>query len=425
MLDRTKTPAIHRIQDLVLPQPKVHHLDNGIEVYETHLGTQEVIKLELVYRAGRPWEQKRLAGRATAALIREGTAQKHSEQVAETIDFYGGTLSIPVNLDTSNISLYCLAKHFESLLPLVAELVTKPAFRPGELKNFIERNVRSLEVDLTRNDVVAYRMITEKMYGSDHPYGYNSNGDLFRQLKPLDLRTHFDRTYRAENCTIFISGWTNERTISLLNTYLGKRIPNGQALQPDYSAPKELPSKVFTEELSGVQTAIRVGRRLFNRQHPDYAGWYFLNTVLGGYFGSRLMANIREEKGLTYNIYSTLDPMLFDGYFYVGTEVANEQVYLALREIYREIEVLRNEVVGEEELEMVRNYLLGNLLTLLDGAFNVGDIVKMIVLDQLPMTYFDDLVKTIQTMDGTKLKALAQQYLQKEHLWEVVVGNSL
>lgn len=425
MLDRTKTPPIQRIQDLVLPRPKVHQLDNGIEVYETHLGTQEVIKLELVYRAGRPWEHKRLAGRATAALLREGTAKISSEQVAETIDFYGGTLSIPVNLDTSNISLYCLAKHFESLLPLIAKLVTQPAFRPGELRNFIERNVRSLEIDLTRNDVVAYRTITEKMYGSDHPYGYNSNGSLFRQLQPQDLQTHFDRAYRAENCTIFVSGWTNERTISLLNTYLGKRIPNGEALVPRISVPTEQPNKVFTEDLSGVQTALRIGRRLFNRQHPDYAGWYFLNTVLGGYFGSRLMTNIREEKGLTYNIYSTLDPMLFDGYFYVGTEVANEQVGVAITEIYREIEVLRNELVGEEELEMVRNYLLGNLLTLLDGAFNVGDIVKMIVLDELPMSYFDDLVHTIQTMDGTKLKALAQQYLQKEHLWEVVVGNSL
>lgn len=425
MLDRSKTPDIHRILDLALPAPMIHHLDNGIPVYETRMGTQEVIKLEIVFQAGRPWEIKQLAGRTTAALLRDGTSKWSSKEVAETIDFYGGTFSVPVNLDTSNISLYCLAKHFEQLLPLVSELITEPAFPQGELKTYIDRNVQRLEIDLTRNDVVAYRTITEKMYGAEHPYGYNSTAETFRALHQADLFEHFDRCYRAESCSIFISGWTNARTISLLNTYLGKQIRAGVAPSAQYELPTAKPGRFQLPEPAGVQTAIRIGRRLFDRHHADYPAWYVLNTILGGYFGSRLMANIREEKGLTYNIYSTLDPMLFDGYFYIGTEVDNQQAALAIREIYHELASLREELVGEEELEMVQNYLLGNLLTLLDGPFNVGDIVKTLTLDGLSMDYFDTLVRTIQEINEKDLQRLAQQYLQEEQLWEVVVGNSL
>ncbi|MEM9822073.1 MAG: insulinase family protein, partial [Bacteroidota bacterium] len=182
------------------------------------------------------------------------------------------------------------------------------------------------------------------------------------------------------------------------------------------------PKSIKIPHPDSVQTAIRIGSKIFNKKHPDYPGLFVLNTILGGYFGSRLMTNIREDKGYTYNIFSTLDTMISDGYFYIGTEVGNEFVEPTMTEIYGEIERLQNEAVEEGELQMVRNYLLGNLLTNLDGPFNVADVIKSLILDDLPFSEFDQMVHRIKTIESDELRRLAQKYLQKDQLWELIVG---
>ena len=397
-------------------------LDNGIPVYDVRMGTQEVLKLELVFLAGRPFERQKLAARATAALLKEGTIGHNGAEIAEVFDFYGGTLSAPVNLDTSTLVLYCLKRHFEYLLPLLAEIIRQPAFPEEELEALIERNKGRLQVDLSRNDVVAYRAITECIFGKDHPYGYNSYPQTYDELRREHVLEHFNRLYHTANCRIFISGRTDEQTISLLNTYLGQGLPEGRRETVSMSPSTEAPRKVFIEHPDTVQSAIRIGRQTFDRRHSDYQGLYVLNTVLGGYFGSRLMANIREEKGFTYNIYSTLDAMRYDGYFYIGTEVGREFTEAAIQEIYRELDLLRVDLIDKEEMAMVRNYLLGNLLTMLDGPFNVSEVVRTLIMDELPLSDFADLAEIIRTISPEKLRELARQYLDPADMWEVVVG---
>ncbi len=183
------------------------------------------------------------------------------------------------------------------------------------------------------------------------------------------------------------------------------------------------PKKIKIPLPNSVQTAIRIGSRLFNKRHQDYNTMYLLNTILGGYFGSRLMNNIREDKGYTYNIYSSIDTMQRDGCFYIGTEVGNEFVESTKEEIYKELNILQNELVGEQELKMVRNYLLGNLLTMLDGPFNTGEILKTMVLDELSRQDFDNLVNTIKYISAEEIQMVAKKYFNRENLWEVVVGE--
>jgi predicted Zn-dependent peptidase len=182
------------------------------------------------------------------------------------------------------------------------------------------------------------------------------------------------------------------------------------------------PQKIKIKHQDSVQTAILIGCRLYARNHPDYNDWIVLNTILGGYFGSRLMTNIRENKGFTYNIFSTFDTMHYDGCFYIGTEVGNDMVDKTLKEIYREMKILQKKAVSENELSMVKNYLLGNMLTMLDGPFNIIDIVKTTTLEQLPDNSFATLVESIKTITPQKIQTLAKKYLGPEKMWEVVVG---
>ena len=423
MPDRSIAPLIKQIDQIHLPSPTKYHLDNGIPVYEINKGTQDIIKIEVVFNAGRPYEHKRLAARATASLIKEGTPNNNSAAISEKVDFYGGTLSTPYNLDTSNIVLYSLNRHLEKLLPIAAEVIKTPVFPSDELETYIQQSKQRLQVDLQKTDVIAYRKITEFIFGEEHPYGYNSFADTYSALSRADLISHHQRNYTQENCRIFISGKSNPGIIKMLNHHFGRNMQSGKPIAkpfPDF-APE--PKKIKIPHQDSSQTAIRIGRRLFNRKHEDYQAMYLVNNILGGYFGSRLMANIREDKGYTYNIYSSIDTMYQDGCFYIGTEVGNEFLEPTKQEIYKELYTLQTEFVEEQELEMVRNYLLGNLLTMFDGPFNTGEVIKTMVLEDLPKQSFYDLVENIKTISPDQIQHLAQKYFKAEDLWEVVVGE--
>ncbi len=414
-------PDIQEVKNLVVPPPDLWYLSNGVPVYETSLGTQEIIKLELVFLAGRPFERKKLASRSTAALMREGSSRYSSADIAETLDYYGGSLATPISLDTSNVLLYSLKKHFEKLLPIVADMLSGPTFPQDELDSFIERNKRRLRIDLSKNDVVAYRQFTESLFTKDHPYGYNSYPETYAQLTREDLVTHFQENYTTGNCMIFLSGKTDASIRKMLDEQLGHAILPGEKRPANIPAVNDRPEKIKIAHPDTVQTAIRIGRNLFNRHHEDYNGMYVLNTILGGYFGSRLMANIREDKGYTYNIYSSHEAMLYGGYFYVGTEVGNEFVEPTIREIYHEMEVLQNDLVDEEELIMVKNYLLGTLLTNLDGPFNIAEVVKTFISEGVALSAFEELANAIKNITPEELRNLARKYFKKEEMWEVVV----
>ncbi len=422
MPNRTQQPTIHPIKNLSLPNPQKHVLQNGIPVYEINMGTQEVTKLEIIFNAGRPTEHKHLVARCTARMLREGTGPKNSAQIAETLDYYGGSLGSPVNLDTANIVLYCLNKHLEKLLPVVAEIVCEPVFPQEELDTVINNSIQQIKVNMQKCDIVAYREITERMFTSDHPYGYNSSIEDYQSLVRDDLFKHFKDQYHAGNCTIIISGKVESKTIQLLDQYLGKGIPKGTKTIPNLPNINTQLQSIKIDMPDSSQSAIRMGYRLFNKKHSDYNGLFVLNTILGGYFGSRLMMKIREEKGFTYNIFSAFDSMVYDGYFSIGTEVGTEYVEPTLEAIYQEMEVLQNELVSKQELEMVRNYLLGNMLTMLDGPMNIADIIKTMVVEGLSFETFSQLEKTINTITAAELRDLAQQYLQKEKMWQVIVG---
>jgi len=422
MPDRTKAPTIAEITHLQVPPYEIHHLSNGIPLYVVHMGTQDVVKIEVVFHAGRPFEHKRLVSRATLSQIKEGTIRHSSADIAETMDFYGATLQTPYSLDTSNVALYSLNKYFHKVLPLMAEIIEAPIFPQKELDSFIQRNQVDLQVELSKTDVVAYRTITELIFGENHPYGYNSFPDTYSALLREDLERHFQQHYVAGNCAIFLSGKIQPDMIPLIDDHLSRAIRQGKTSPYLPEIKSATPQRLHVNHPDSVQSALRIGRRLFSRTHPDYAGMYVLNTILGGYFGSRLMTNIREEKGYTYNIYSSLDPMRYDGAFFITTETGTEFLKDTIREIYEEIDILCEEPIESDELEMVRNYLLGGFLNMLDGPFNVADIVKTVIIEDLPSDYFQQIVQSVRQIGPADLQSLAQQYFQPADLWEVSVG---
>ncbi len=415
-------PIIKEISALELPDIISEKRANDIPVHQINMGTQEVLKLEFAFDAGRPFEDQRLAARTTLRMLKEGTKQFSSAQIAETLDFYGGNLSTPFNLDVANISLYCLTRQFDNLLPMLTDIILHPTFPQKELDTFVRKSKSKLKVDLERSDVVAYRTITELIFGSDHVYGYNSFASAYDGLSVHQLQKHFEKNFVSGNCNVFVSGKWNNDLISKIDEEILQKIPIGKSVPVVKEVQDRPPERKEIKIPNNLQASIRIGCRLFNRQHPDFKKMIIVSTILGGYFGSRLMTNIREEKGYTYNIFATIDTFRQEGLFYIGAEVAANFIEETIKEIYQEINTLQNELIKEEELQMVRNYMLGNLLNMLDGPFNVAELIRTMKMDQLKETDFDLLVQTIKTISAEEIRELTRMYLVKEKMWEVIVN---
>lgn len=424
MPDRTQAPPISRIKKIDFPQPVLHTLSNGTPLWILNAGAQDVIKLDIFFNAGRPYESKKLVARATSKLLLEGTKTQSAHEIAEILDFHGATLASPVDLDTSSLILYSLGKHFPKMLDLVCDILKEPIFSEDELNLFKQNTIQKLKFNNSKCDIRAYRQITESIFGPNHPYGYNSSIELINDLKRDDLVAHFSKLYGVRNCTLMASGKVNPEIIQLIDKKLSAALAKGEKIQPKLHIESSTPRRIDDYVPDATQTSIRIGKRLVNRSHPDYNGLYVLNTIIGGYFGSRLMMNIREDKGYTYNIFSSLDTMLYDGYFYVGTEVNDKYAKKTIEEIYSEMERLKIDLVDDIELEMVKNYLMGNLLTMIDGPMNSSEVVKAFLINKLPFTSFNQLISKIQTIEAEEIRTLATKYLNRDSMWEVISGGA-
>jgi predicted Zn-dependent peptidase len=415
-------PPIKLIEKVELPAFEKIELDNGLPLYSVSQGTQDILKIEVVFKSGRTFEHKKVVSRTCNAQIKEGSKSMSSKQIVDRIDYYGATLRTGEDLDNCSIVLFCLGKHFETLIPILHEVITSPVFPEDELRKYIKTNSERLKIELVKNDVIAYRTITEAIFTNSHPYGYNSEISDYEALTRDDLVKHFGNNYGHNNCHIFLSGKVTDSHIKICNKFFGNNLSKVEAKEVVPSFELMAPSKIHIPSDQEYQTAIKIGRKLFKRSHEDYAGMYVLNAIFGGYFGSRLMSNIREEKGYTYNIYSEVDVMKHDGLFIIGTEVSDKYLDQTLHEIFYEMELIREKLIDKDELEMVRNYLLGRILNFIDGPFNSGRLLKSIILSDLKNSYFSELVHTIRTVSAEDLRDLARRYLKDDDMWSVTVG---
>jgi zinc protease len=422
-VDRSRVPEIHNLSEINIPKIETVELSNGIKVHCLNSGTQEVLKIEVVFNAGRPFELKKLASRATQEMLKEGTSTLSNHEISKKVDFFGTYIGSTYNLDSNTIGFYCLSRYFKDILPILSEILFDPAFPEHELEAWKQNSKQKLKVDLERTDVRSYRTLTEQIFGKEHPYGYNSSVKLFDEIKRSDLVDHYQRLYLSGNCQIFLTGKINSEDLDLVERYIAKRIKTGEGKSLELPKTNFSPSKAFIPMKSDVQSSVRMGYKLFSKAHSDYNDLYILNNLFGGYFGSRLMMNIREEKGLTYNIYSSLDSFRNDGYFYVGSDTSSENVDQVIEEVVREMNILKSELVPEQELLMMKNYLMGSFMSMLDGPFNAGEVVKSYLSDGLSFCLFEQLIERVNHIQAEDLREVARKYLNEEDFDIVVVGN--
>ncbi len=425
MLNRTEAPPFRPIDKISFTHAAKHELSNGIPVYTVDAGTQEVTRIEFIFDAGIRHQPHSLVASGVNDMLDEGTTTRNAEAIAEELDYYGAFIETETAHDLSSFTLFSLNKHLAATLPVVQDILRNAAFPQEEFNVYLSNKRQKFLVDSDKVSFLARRRFNELLFGPKHPYGAKASLPDFDALGRGALLDFFGKAYTAERCTIVVSGKLPGNLMQLLEQFFGDAAwKTGSPAKPGLPAAQTDPQREHTVEKEGaIQSAIRVGRVLFNKQHPDYLRMQVLNAVLGGYFGSRLMNNIREDKGYTYGIGSGLVSMFDGGYFVISTEVGLEVTNATLKEIYFEIEKLQNDLVPADELDLVRNYLTGVFLRSTDGPFALGDRLKGLLGYGLGYEYYDRYIETIHATSAQELRDLAQKYLKKQDLVELVAGG--
>jgi zinc protease len=424
-IDRTKAPAI---KDAVEFEVKLkpcdqYLLDNGTPVYSIDAGAEEVVMVELVFHAGNWYEEKNIVAATTNHLLKNGTKRQNAFEINEHFEFYGAYLSRACYNETATITLHCLNKHLENLLPVVTELLTDAIFPEQELAIYRQNQKQRLEVNLKKCDFVANRLIDEYVYGFHHPYGKYTSADDFNNLQQQDLLDYYKQYYTHGKCLVFVAGKLLANTQALLNKTLGHLPFNQQhfPLREIIQTPATNKKYSIVNDADSVQAAIRIARPFPNRHHPDFPKVQVLNNLFGGFFGSRLMSNIREDKGYTYGIHSYLQNHLHDTAWMISTEAGRDVAEATISEVYKEMALLRDEIIEAEELDLVRNYMIGSLLGDLDGPFQIIARWKNYILNNLGSDYFYNSLDTVRNVSAEELQELAKKYLNPDDFYELMV----
>lgn len=425
MINRTTAPSITDAVsfNLSLKPCDRYTLDNQTPVYAIHAGAQDVVMIEWVFYAGNWYESKNIVAGTTNFLLKNGTAQRNAYAINEYFEFYGAYLNRSCYNETATITLHCLSKHLHELLPVVAEILTESIFPEAELAICKQNQKQRLEVNLKKCDFVANRLIDEYVFGFHHPYGKYTSTIDYDALQREEMAAFYEQFYKNGSCMVFAAGKLPADLGTQLNKVFGKLPLNSKPLPAiEYPlAPATEKKYRIINDAEGVQGAIRMAQPFFNRHHPDFPKVQVLNNIFGGFFGSRLMSNIREDKGYTYGIHSYLQNHIHHSAWMISTEAGRDVCEATIAEVYKEMERLRNEPVDKEELDLVRNYMIGSLLGDLDGPFQIISRWKTYVLNGLDEQYFYNSIETIRTVSSEELQALAQTHLQPEHFYELVV----
>ena len=422
MLDRTIQPNTFPISEFNPVKSLSHTLKNSIVLTGLHDAAMELSRLDIRLKAGSYFQQKQAVSQAVIKLLTEGTLPLSGVQIAELLDYAGAYYEISPERDFVTFSIYFPKSAAKTIIPVIGTLFTDATFPKDKIEILKNSLKRSLAVNLEKTSYLAYSKFAACVFGENHPYGVSLQPEDIDNLQREDIVDFYEKYFHAGNIRLFLAGNIDDDFLNLLNDTFGNIPYKEPVIQNDIPIQRTEDSFVATKENS-VQSSICIGKRLFNYTHKDWVAVSVLNTVLGGYFGSRLMTNIREDKGLTYGIYSHIGSFQQDGMFLIRADVNGENTQQAKEEIFLEIQQLLDETISQEELDLVKNYLFGSLLRNFDGIFSQIDRNILLSDYHLGQFYWEYYTKTIKNIDVEQLQQLANTYLQpnrsEEHTSEL------
>ena len=425
MLERTIPPiGGSSPKNIEIRKAEFQKLKNGIPFFVLRAGTQPVVKIEIIFGKGGNYYEHR-GGQAlfTNKLLNSGTASKTSEQISDLFASFGVQLEIQPSFDNSSISIYCLEKHIEDVLPLFIEILSAPIYSEEEFEREKELQIANLRIQNKKTNILSSKALRSALFTTSHPYGKVLNENEIASLTISDLKDF--KSINLSEIEVLISGSFSDHTLEVISTtFEGELNLLGYEKQP---ITEEIP--VVSKDRhritvdGSVQASIRMGKRMVRKGQKDYVKNLVTNHILGGYFGSRLMRNIREDKGLTYGIYSSIVNLEKASYLVIAADVKSDLSDQAIHEIHNELIELRTNTISHDELTRVKNHMIGTYQSELNSAFALAGKFKSIHQFGLGYEYYEEYLNTIKDITPSDILACANEHFKESEMNEIVVGG--
>lgn len=423
MLNRIDAPSVNGIGDILLEKPEEILFKNGLKVFVFHAPEQELVKAEFVFKNVFEGPENPVRNTALSSMLKEGTQSLNSAQIAEKIDFYGAYLIPEFSFDHNALTLYTLGKHVDAVLPIVNDILNHSIFPQQELDTYIRNNRQSLQISMEKTDFVARRNFYQQLFGSTR-YGQSVTDELLKGLDREDIIRLYRQQIQPKNATLFLSGNITPELLFSFRSYFEDQWEGDTEIHhtPYIQKLDQSHELLKIDKQGALQSSIRLGKVGIQRSHADYPALQFVNTLFGGFFGSRLMSNIREDKGYTYSIGSMIANLNHAGFISIVTDVGSEYTEDTLNQIALESKKLREEKVGNDEIELVKNYMLGAMLGSLESIFSHVDKFKSVYYSGMNLDYYTYYTNVVRNMNADQVQDIAQKYLSTEDMVKVVVG---
>jgi predicted Zn-dependent peptidase len=425
-----KRQKINRAPAIITPSPgdtsfpEVTRLGNGVPVYLLGNGAVDLLRIEFVFNAGQLAESVHMTASATNAMLTEGTTSHNAAAINDLIDSTGAVFNHMADKDSAGLVTVTLTRKLEEVMALAAEVLFHPSFPEKEFRMLTDKRLQAFLTGRQKTSLIARELFYQALCGDSNPYGRITTAEDYAALRTEDLSMFHSRHYRADNMYITVAGRNPEQAMPVLDRYFSWPGTGEwhKPVIPSLTFRSTGPGAIFREMGNSVQSTVRMGWRGITRDHPDYQGLQVATMILGGYFGSRLMRNIREEKGYTYGIHAVSGAFHGIGYIAIMTDVANVYREETIKEIRAEIERLRSEEVHAEEMTLVRNHLMGEIARMFDGPFAVAEAIRGIIDYDAGTDYYTRLAETVRTITPDKIKELFNTYFNPGDAFEIIVG---
>ncbi|OYX18865.1 MAG: peptidase M16 [Algoriphagus sp. 32-45-6] len=422
VLDRSKAPEYSIPADFDLLHPKKGKTKTGLPYYYFQTPAIDAVKIEVIGKSSRhllPIELAHVPS-FTLQMIQEGTKDKSDEELAEFFDFHATEVGIHLTYTQEGLHLLTTKKHLHKVLPVFMTLFSDSTFPSAILEKKKNQRKLSLKIENEKSSSRASTLFRSGLFGPEHIYGQQTTEEHIDAIHP-ELLVDYYQNHLWKDVEIFISGNLDPDGLDQVLSFLEK-IPTRQQAE-NFSAPKpKTIESTWEDRKAALQSSLRVGSWSIPKKHPDFLALSVFNTLLGGYFGSRLVKNIREEKGHTYGISSNLAELGEFNYWVIGADVEKQYRELVLEEVKEEIKKLSLESISESEIEIVRNYLIGQMLSQFSSPFDLVDRFKSVHYSGLALDYYEQKLNFLKRFTAQDIQEVGRRYFLDQKLIEVVVG---
>lgn len=434
--DRTVAPEIQpllpeylSVDNLPLPfsrlRPSTMEMPNGTILTLVEDFQSELIRIEVIVSAGIAHQEEPLQAQICAQLLKEGAGNMHGDEIAETFDYHGAYISAGALPDYSIISMVVLRDHFDEVFPVFFQMITKPEFPQKSFNRIIEERRQEFVINREKLPWEARRQMMNRIFGHDHPYGSLISEDNFRALSVESLKKFHTGHYIKQGARIVLTGNYNKQIIESLFTTFGsqKLIKDLSPLKPERILKNNFTGSFHLSRSESLQTALRYGCRTITMNHPEFIPLQITVSLLGGYFGSRLNQNLREDKGYTYGIGAGIIPMKNSSVFTIGAEVDSSKTRDAIAAIEYELVRLANIPPEHHEFHQTLTYLAGSFLRSIDGAFALADRIKTASDFDLDHQFYISYLNSLKTITPEIISQMTKKYLDPKQMVVVSVGK--